>query len=200
MNKLNEMLIEEGITPNEFYIIECLNDNINSKLVNNHLELRKLKTGGYIEGANLTDKAFELIDKSKSISSVIAKKKRKKEEPEEYLGKDYKTDVNKYNQIFPNRKLNTGKQARSHIKNISPGFVWFFKEYDYTWEEIYKATAVYVEERRRANYDFMQNSQYFVRKQNPDKTWNSSLADFCMSIRDNGGDAPSEFIFVEKTF
>jgi len=202
MTELNKLLIGKEVTPNEFYIIECLNDEVNSKLVNNHLELRKLKVGGYILNGHLTEKALDLIKSvsSLSIASNVKAKKKSKETPELVLGESYASDINKYNQIYPNRKLDTGKQARSHIKNIISGFMWFFKTYDYTWKEIYKATAMYVEERRRKDYTYMQNSQYFIRKQNTDKTWNSSLADYCMSIRDNGGSAPSEFVFKEKIF
>jgi hypothetical protein len=45
-----------------------------------------------------------------------------------------------------------------------------------------KATAAYVDEYERKNYMYMQTSQYFIRKQQSDKTWGSELANMCAVI------------------
>ena len=45
---------------------------------------------------------------------------------------------------------------------------------------------MYVDEYESKNYMFMRNSQYFIRKANQDKTWESELAGYCEIIL-NGG-------------
>ena len=55
----------------------------------------------------------------------------------------------------------------------------FLKTFDYNWETVIKATAMYVDEYETSNYLYMQTSQYFIRKQAADKSWNSTLSDYC---------------------
>jgi hypothetical protein len=38
---------------------------------------------------------------------------------------------------------------------------------------------MYVDEYETKNYLYMRNSQYFIRKNNVDKTWDSELANYC---------------------
>ena len=58
----------------------------------------------------------------------------------------------------------------------------FFENYDYDWSVVLKAAEKYVSEYMVMNYQYMRTSQYFIRKQNIDKTWDSDLANYCELI------------------
>jgi hypothetical protein len=106
---------------------------------------------------------------------------------------DMEENVVKYLNMFPLGKLPTGKPARVNKKNITEAFKWFFMNYDYSWEVVLKATAFYLDSFEKDNFKFMRNSQYFIRKQNTDKSWDSDLASYCEIIL-TGGDSDSEII------
>jgi hypothetical protein len=53
------------------------------------------------------------------------------------------------------------------------------------WETIFNATRRYVNEYSENGFDYMSNSQYFVRKQSLDKTFESKLANYCEMIINN---------------
>ena len=59
-----------------------------------------------------------------------------------------------------------------------------------------KATKMYVNEYRDADYMYMQTSQYFICKQDKHKVKSSTLADYCDMIRD--GIDTEEKTFKEK--
>ena len=108
------------------------------------------------------------------------------------------TDViGHYINLFPAKKLPSGKLARSARKNIENAFQWFLKTYDYSWDVILKATAYYVDSYEKNNYLYMRNSQYFISKMNPDKTRESELANYCEIIQ-NGMEEESDSFFKEK--
>ena len=109
-------------------------------------------------------------------------KKSKKKSAKAIMGDDFSICIKSYNQIFPSKKLGSGKYARVNAKNLEPGFRWFFENFDYSWETIYKATNKYVKDYELQNYNYMRNSQYFIRKQNVDKTWESDLANYCEMV------------------
>lgn len=92
-----------------------------------------------------------------------------------------------YNNIFPEKtKIPTsGKMARSAPRELMDGFRWFLLNNPlFTWEIILQATQIYVDQKRQENWEFMRTSQYFIRKQNPDKTWHSDLANYCQQVLD----------------
>jgi hypothetical protein len=126
-------------------------------------------------------------------------KKRKKKSDKVVMGESAEENIIIYNEIFPKIRLDTGRNARSSIINVKPGLRWFFDNHDFTWEEIHTAARAYVADRELNNNKFFTCSQYFVRKQQTDKTWVSLLADWCQSVRD-GLDGPDENHFKEKVF
>ena len=79
---------------------------------------------------------------------------------------------------------------------METGFRWFFSTYEYDWKTIIEATKKYVQEYEMKNYEYMRTSQYFIRKQNPDKSFESDLATYCDMIQD--GSSNEENIFREK--
>jgi hypothetical protein len=173
----------------------AINKSISTPLINTSLELRNLKNKGYlIEGNKLSPDGVETLAELEGFF-----KKRKKKSDAVVMGKDATENAVIYNEIFPKVKLDTGRNARSAIGNVKPGLRWFFDNNDYTWEEIHAAARAYVTDRQLNNNKFFTCSQYFVRKQQTDKTWVSLLADWCQSVRD-GLDGPEENPFQEKVF
>lgn len=105
--------------------------------------------------------------------------------------------MQKYVEIFPKLKLPSGKQARVHVSNLEAGFKWFFEKYGYDWETVLRATQNYVSEFEKVRFEHMRTSQYFIRKQNLDKSWISDLADYCSIVNDNSSGV-EETSFDEK--
>jgi hypothetical protein len=176
--------IKEKITPNSFYVLYCINEKIIvSNFVNKALECKKLQNDEWLdENLKLTSKSIIFISE---INNYF--KKAKKKTNESLLGLNSSNNINTYNEIFPNKKLSSGKYARVNEKTLENAFRWFFETYDFTWDIIFKATKKYVNEYSIKQYEYMRTSQYFIRKQNTDKTWDSDLATYCDLIT-NGED------------
>jgi CMP-N-acetylneuraminic acid synthetase len=122
-------------------------------------------------------------------------KKAKKKITKDLLGDNFTSNIKTYVEIFPNRKLSSGKYARVNPKNLENSFRWFFENYEYDWDMIFKATKKYIYDYSLKNYEYMRTSQYFIRKQNIDKTYDSELADYCNMI-DNVLD--DEVVFIKE--
>jgi hypothetical protein len=112
------------------------------------------------------------------------------------MGELFLDNIITYNEIFPNKKLTSGKYARVNPKTLENAFRWFFETYDYNWETILKATEKYVDDYEIRRYEYMRTSQYFIRKQNTDKTWDSDLATYC-DLVNNGPEEETNY-FKER--
>lgn len=181
------MLKETNLTPNQLYLIWCLGSSTKPVNINVHTEIRILKNEGFCDDSGkLTPTGlsmFELVPKSKgSIKPSVSL-------TDELIGK--------YLDIFPKRKLPSGKQARADKRNIKVNLEWFFKNYKYDWETVIKATKVYVDEYERKNFLYMKTSQYFISKMNPDRSRDSELANYCSLIITNDYQDDSNY-FSEK--
>jgi len=108
--------------------------------------------------------------------------KAKKKTDIQLMGKDFVDKINSYRETFPAKKLPSGKPARNNVKALGEAFRWFFETYDYTWEDVVKASKMYVNEYRDADYLYMQTSQYFICKQDKHRVKHSTLADYCDMI------------------
>lgn len=85
------------------------------------------------------------------------KEKKKLEIPEEA--------IITYNELFPNIKGGSGKRLRCNVKELEKAFQYFFKEYkDISWENIFKATELYIEEQKKDNFKWTRTSKYFCIK------------------------------------
>ena len=113
------------------------------------------------------------------------------------MGKDYMDQIKTYVELFPKKKLPSGKLARSTMKNLEVNFKWFFQTYEYDWETINAATARYVDEYERNNYLYMQTSKYFICKTQQDRSKTSELADYCELVA-SGGQLDEYTYFKEK--
>jgi len=193
MEEIFNILIQNKISPNQHYMLYCLRNKIQPTGINPYAEGRDLKFKGYVNDKwELQPKSIELLDKIDEFFSV------KKEETSKVIaGNNFKENIIKYLDLFPKRKLPSGKLARSDKKNIENNFRWFFKTFDYDWDIVLKATAHYVDEYEKKNYLYMQTSQYFISKTQPDKTKISELANYCSMLID-GVDMDDDDHFKEK--
>jgi len=173
--------LKEGLTPNAFYVLYCIKEKITvANFVNKAIECKRLQSEAWLdENLHLTSKSIIFITE---IDGYFRKSKKKT--TTNLLGSNFLDNIKEYNEIFPNKKLSSGKYARVNPKTLENSFRWFFETYDYTWDTILRATRKYVDEFSIRRYDYMRTSQYFIRKQNTDKTWDSDLATYCDLIND----------------
>lgn len=199
MEILNK-IIQNKLTPNQFYVLVSIRDKVSPLYVNLHMELRTLLSDGWVtekEPGTITleSKSLDLLNDVESLFKV-----QKKKNNDAVMGTDYEENIQKYNLLFPKIRIPTSKMpARSAPKNVEVVFKWFFTNYKYSWDVVLKATALYVDELERKNYAYMRTSQYFIKKQEQDKTITSKLADYC-SIIESGEDLDEGFHFTEKVF
>jgi hypothetical protein len=176
MTEIFLKFIKEGITPNAYYILHCIKHKIMpNTYINKELEKKKLINDNWITNdLQITNKSIIFTDEIESYF-----KKSKKKTSKDLMGEIFLDNIKVYNEIFPNKKLSSGKYARVNPKTLENAFRWFFETYDYDWATIIQATEKYVNEYEIRRYEYMRTSQYFVRKQNTDKTWDSDLATYC---------------------
>ena len=193
MNEIFNKLIKEKLTPNSLYVLYCIKQRISiSKIVSDSLEINKLKADSWLtEDLELSNKSLIFIEELNAYF-----RKSKKKTSSDLMGNDFDTYIKKYNEIFPSKKLGSGKYARTNTKNLEAGFRWFFNTYNYDWKTILQATQKYVEEYKMKNYEYMRTSQYFIRKQGSDKSFESDLATHCDML--NEGSSNEEDIFRDK--
>lgn len=106
-------------------------------------------------------------------------------------------NITSYNLIFPEKTRipTSGKIARSSPRELRDAFNWFLLNHpQYSWEIILKATELYIDEYRQKEWQYMRTSQYFVRKQNIDKTWTSELGNYCQLALDEEGGQSGESV------
>ena len=190
MQEIYNIIQNEKITPNELYILHTLKEKIiPSGLSQVNLELRKLELNKWINSdKQLTPKAISLLDE---IGLFF--KKTKKKTSSDILGEDFMSKITQYVELFPNKKLSSGKYARVNPKNLEISFKWFFENYDYDWDTVLNATVKYINDYASKNYEYMRTAQYFIRKQNIDKTFESDLATYCQLINSGFEDDHSSF-------
>ena len=186
MLELLQEMLKDKITPNQLLLLYGLDESIHFPQINAHLEVRGLKKEGYIimnedieTGAELSLKGRQL--KIKYDNYFL---KSKKNTNSILMGKDYVKKVEEYREIFPAKKLPSGKPARTNVKTLTKNFTWFFNEYDVTWNEVITATKRYVNEYEVKDFMYMQTSQYFICKSDQSKVKQSQLMDYVDMLRD----------------
>jgi hypothetical protein len=185
MKEIFKKLADMGITPNAFYILDCVKEGIvPNTYVKASLEVTRLIKDNWLT------QDLELTDKSVIFTTEIDGyfKRSKKKTSTDLLGHNFMQNIEAYVHIFPNKKLSSGKYARVPAKNLESGFRWFFETYDYDWETIFQATQKYIGEYESKNFEYMRTAQYFLRKQNVDKSWDSDLATYCEYLKDSPDD------------
>lgn len=166
--KMWNFLINEKISLREYYYLYKL---FNKEDIPKDFENR-LMMKGLVEKGNITERGKGIILK---VDSMFLKTTNKKLSS---MGSNYLEMISKYRELFPRITLASGKPARCAVTNLEKAFIWFFNNYDYTWEEIFAATKRYLNENEDGRGKYCKTSQYFIRK---DET--SSLADMCEIMR-----------------
>lgn len=194
MEKIFQKLNQAGITPNQLYLLWCMREGISpGNTINIHLESRGL-TPDWIEDGKLSGKSLSLlIEIDENFKDVKAKN------DVDLMGKDYKKQIEAYRLAFPEIKLPSGKYARDNTKNLEVNFKWFFKNHEYDWETVLKATNKYISEYAQKDYNYMRTSKYFIKKSEKDGSITSDLASYCEMIVTGEGDRDADnFHFTEK--
>lgn len=194
MDEIFNKLIKEKLTPNSLYVLHCIKNklSVSKSLANSDLEVWRLISEDWLNAElQLTSKSLIFMEE---LSSYFRKSKKKTSK--DLMGDNFDNKIKLYNSLFPAKKLGSGKYARTNIKNLETSFRWFFDTYDYDWHTILLATKKYVLEYKMKNYEYMRTSQYFIRKQNSDKSFESDLATYCDML--NEVDSNEEDIFRDK--
>lgn len=180
MWELFQKILKEKLTPNQTLILFGMKNKISLPLAKPEDKEALLN----LDYLNLEDGVYKLTPKAKlfmvKLDNYFIKAKKKTDI--QLMGKNFVDSINTYREVFPAQKLPSGKPARNNVKALGEAFRWFFETYDYTWEDIMKATRMYVNEYRDAQYMYMQTSQYFVCKQDKHRVKHSTLADYCDMI------------------
>ena len=187
------LITKEGLTPNQFYLLYSMREGISPFHINLHQELRMLSSNAWISDENkLQPKSLLLVQQIEGFFKV-----QKKKTNSDLMGEGAGDNIDKYQSLFPRKKLPSGKVARSDKTNVENNFRWFFETHKYSWETILKATAHYVDEYEAKNYLYMRTSAYFIRKTELDKSIISDLADYC-AIVESGDDLNQDTHFSDR--
>jgi hypothetical protein len=196
MWELLQKILKDKITPNQLLLLYSIHERISVPQIKPLSEVGYLVKAGYVVQHKKENKRSYTI--TRDGKSIIRKYdnyfiKAKKKTNIQLMGKDFLDKLNEYREIFPAGKLPSNKPARQNIKSLETAFRWFFETYDFTWDEIIRATKMYVNEFRDKEYLYMKNSQYYISKQDKNKVKHSELADYCDMIKDGVIDRPTHF-------
>jgi hypothetical protein len=196
MEEIFNKLIKNGLSPNQFYLLWCKKNSIVPSFNTNYsVELMRLKNGGWLnDDDTITSPSLILLQEIESYF-----KNSKKKTSKDVMGENFMVNIEAYLELFPKFKLPSGKYARADKTNLEGNFRWFFESHKYSWETVFNATKLYLDQYERQGYKYMRTSQYFIRKQNPDKTYDSELANYCDMIT-NGETGIDDTHFSEKVF
>ena len=180
MQELMKLLIKNQITPDQFFLLDCIQESIMSQdlLPNKVEDLKELKNKQFLDGSNtLTTKALNLLDDAQKLF-VIPKNKKKND----YITEEFLENLQEFREIFPNQKLPSGKAARTNLDDLKRKMVEFMIKYPrFDWNTILDAATYYVETYRKADYMFMKTAGYYIMKNNE-----SDLATDCELLLEGG--------------
>ena len=177
MWELFQKILKAKLTPNQLLILFGMKQGV-SLAINNDADKNKLVEQRYLQ---FEDGKYTLTADAKMLIARMDNYfiKAKKKTDIQLMGKDFVDKINDYREIFPAKKLPSGKLARNNVKALGEAFRWFFETYDHTWDDVINATRMYVNEYRDKEYMYMQTSQYFICKQDKHRVKHSTLADYC---------------------
>lgn len=129
------------------------------------------------ETKQLTDKGLNILDSASKL--FISPKNKNKNK---YITDEFIKNLQEFREIFPNRKLPSGKSARTNFDDLKRKMVEFLIKYpQYDWNTILDAAEHYVETYRKADYMFMKTAGYYIMKNNE-----SDLATDCELLLEGG--------------
>jgi hypothetical protein len=180
MWELFQKILKANLTPNQSLILFGMKQGISLKQTTQQDKDILVEEGYLVK----KDSLYTMTPQAKLLIVQLDNYfiKAKKKTDSQLMGKNFVDKINNYREIFPAKKLPSGKPARNNVKALGEAFRWFFETYNHTWEEVHKATRMYVNEYRDADYMYMQTSQYFICKQDKHRVKHSTLADYCDMI------------------
>tara|TARA_R110000737_G_scaffold340281_1_gene363039 strand:- start:539 stop:1141 length:603 start_codon:yes stop_codon:yes gene_type:complete len=186
MLELLQEIIKDKITPNQLLLLYAIEASTSYPQINPHLESKGLRKEGYIIMNEDLETGCELSVTGRALKIKYDNFfiKAKKKTNSILMGKDYIKKVEDWRELWPARKLPSGKPARTNVRTLTNNFKWFFENYDYTWEEIFKATNRYIDQYELTDYLYMKTSQYFIAKSDSSKVKLSELADCCDMLKE----------------
>ena len=189
---LLQKILKDKITPNQLLLLYSLEEKISVPQIHSTLELEGLIEEGYVtQLAAMTAITREGRRIMRKYNNYFIKAKKKTDI--QLMGKDFLDKLKEYREIFPAGKLPSGKPARVNIRTLESSFRWFFDMFEPTWDEIIKATKMYVNEYEAKDYMYMKTSQYFISKTDKNKVKTSDLMDYIDMVRDGVIDQPNHF-------
>ncbi len=197
MWELFQRMQKYNLNPNQTFLLLCFFRGFSPNEVSPDdkaalVKLKYINLNADGKGYIITHAGTKIVKALDSYFNIKSNKTAKA-----LMGDFHESFIIKYREMFPAGKLPSGVPSRNNVKILTENFRWFFDEYDYTWAEILKATKMYINEYQKENFLYMQNSQYFVSKQDKHKVKTSKLADYCDMIRD-GVATDDEDHFKEK--
>lgn len=194
MRDLFQILKTKSLSPNGYYLLYCLANNISFEEfdlpVPKSAELFKLKQANLIgEDGNITIEGKSVIIEATKL--YLKQVKSIKDE----LDDDYKSNVEKYRDLFPSGVV-SGKRLKSTTSELTNRFIWFFKTYpQFSWNTILQATTDYLDS-KAGDMKFCRNASYFIKK-SENGSIISDLASWCEAYeeeqKENEKRMPSTF-------
>lgn len=194
MEKIYQKLSSIGLSPNQLYVLWSIREGLSPTMVNIAMEMRVMGSE-WINGNTLTGKALSLL---MEIDENFKEKKAKNDS--DLMGPEFKKKIEEYRLIFPEEPIPDGRRLRDSVKNLEVNFRWFFKNHEYDWDTILKATKKYIDEFRSRNWEYVRGSKYFIKKQDKTKDITSDLSNYCELVVTGGGDEDTGYKFEEKVF
>lgn len=101
--------------------------------------------------------------------------------------------LEEYNNLWPEKKLPTGKYGRCSQMELVSAFTFFFTNFSqYNWDTIIEAARIYLAEREKEKYEYTRRAKYFVRREAKDKSWESELSEYCERIKNGTQEDPED--------
>jgi hypothetical protein len=173
MKELFDFLVKNQITPNQWFVLYCRAKKVDyGSYLSVYPELTALRFQGFLTEANppeLTDKGRSVIVESISFFD---------KQPSDLSGKTFEAQIEVFRAMFPDRRNGT-TPYRTSVKELTPRFQWFFRNYHYNWDQILLATQHYLLD---VNPMYMRTAKYFIKKQYVDKNITSDLANYCSCL------------------
>lgn len=168
-----------GVSPNGIYVLFLLKRGLEPSFIDMEREIPILVSGGYLSSENLLTKLGEAV---LAQAQYLCKSKSKKVK----LGEDDLPFIEKYRLLWPPGLLPNGTPGRSSVRELKEKFETFFGLYGdhFEWELVLQAAALYLDEAEKRSYEYTQNAENFIYKNDKFKNMTSSLDKYCQLIKD----------------
>lgn len=183
MKKLFEFLIANKITPNGFFTLFTLSQQLGyTGYIRSDLEINKLEKELFVKKNDITQR-YEVTSKGivllKEAERLMSRVKKT------IVTKEWDEKIVQYNELFPKGKRNDSTVGyRRNPKELKDTFIWFFDKYsEYNWDDVLEITKKYIDS-FGDDYTYLQNAKYFIKKSDVNKTISSTLADLIYNVRE----------------